>query len=260
MHAFRKLCLEELPPNDCHAALRKNLIREEKLPVAPVCVSIAWDWQFFGGASAEGTSREAMTMLEAQLILDSKNRNDPSGIWQSLATPRTALLASALSLSVTVGNRDDIVARGIREPLLYLLQSELATFAEASRISSEPHTAVDSVQPRSVWLPQSSDQSQNPEVSQIDPDGVDYSCQLCYTELANCYFHCFGCEKLLGRDFNFCGDCFKTQKWAATKKMGPRGLDFSENSLLDHVGDRPERCRSCKCSKKCKFCKRCYGT
>lgn len=258
MHAFRKLGLQELPPDDCHAVLRKTLIREKKLTAAPVCVSIAWDWQFLGGASAEGTNRETMTMLEAQLILDSKNRNDPSRILLSLATPRTALLAIAMSLLSATGNRDGVIARGIRAPLLYVLRSELATYVEASKISREPH-AVGQVQPNSVWVEKSSDQTKNPVVSQIDPDGVDYSCQLCYTELANCYFHCFGCEQLLGRDFNFCVDCFKSLKWAETKKMGPPGLDFSTNSLRDHVGDRPERYRSCMCSKKCKFCGRCYG-
>ena len=47
--AFRKMEFEELPPNDCHAVLRRNMIGELKkvdpeLLVAPLCISVAYDW------------------------------------------------------------------------------------------------------------------------------------------------------------------------------------------------------------------------
>jgi len=44
LHAFRKLSLDPLPADDCHAQLRKDLIEEQQLTVAPNCVSIAHDW------------------------------------------------------------------------------------------------------------------------------------------------------------------------------------------------------------------------
>ena len=47
LHAFRKLTFDELPVNDCHAQLRKNMISELKaqnIHQPPLCISVAFDW------------------------------------------------------------------------------------------------------------------------------------------------------------------------------------------------------------------------
>ena len=47
LHAFRKMTFDELPENDCHAQLRKNMIAELKVQNIhrpPLCISVAFDW------------------------------------------------------------------------------------------------------------------------------------------------------------------------------------------------------------------------
>jgi hypothetical protein len=47
LHAFRKMTFDELPENDCHAQLRKNMILELKaqnIHRPPLCISVAFDW------------------------------------------------------------------------------------------------------------------------------------------------------------------------------------------------------------------------
>jgi hypothetical protein len=44
LHAFRKLTVDRLPANDCHASLREELVESRKLTTSPLCISIAFDW------------------------------------------------------------------------------------------------------------------------------------------------------------------------------------------------------------------------
>lgn len=45
LHAFRKVAFEKLKPDDAHANLRAELMREDHAgPSAPLCISVAFDW------------------------------------------------------------------------------------------------------------------------------------------------------------------------------------------------------------------------
>ncbi len=47
LHAFRKLTFDDLPENDCHAQLRKEVIAElraKNIHRPPLCISVAFDW------------------------------------------------------------------------------------------------------------------------------------------------------------------------------------------------------------------------
>ena len=59
----------------------------------------------------------------------------------------------------------------------------------------------------------------NPITRPIDPFGNDYACKICDRDLANTYFHCEGCEKLLKEDYNICDECFTEDRFKCNTAM-----------------------------------------
>lgn len=276
MHAFRKLGTEQLPREDCHSLARAALIKEiDPGSFALLAVSIAWDWQF-RGVTAEGIHRETTAMLESQYLVDSRRL-------MSLATTRTALLAMAKNLYPNIpeemntedtlfpllsseggcDNSEEIIARGIAPVVKHIVQHELDVAGEAKKFKSTSFPAIGRCKVNSA-----SDQQLDPEVNVIDPDGNEYVCRYCGVELGNLYFHCFGCEQILGRDFNFCGTCFFDEKTRSRKVCMVEGkrAGASNASHVNHIGERPAgspKCHLCITGSeeaKCNLCKKCLGT
>lgn len=74
------------------------------------------------------------------------------------------------------------------------------------------------------------------------------------------YMHCFGCEKLLNKDFNLCATCHMDGKYKVFHKMHP--FNDRHQSILNHTGNktllRRARC-PCKNGKECHYCSYCTG-
>lgn len=81
-------------------------------------------------------------------------------------------------------------------------------------------------------------------------------------ELPNTYYHCMGCDVLLGRDLNICMHCYSSRKAHLTfNQMHP----FSNRNRSDcnHNGSliKKDRKKGCPCReglcKRCGYCQRC---
>jgi len=78
--------------------------------------------------------------------------------------------------------------------------------------------------------------------------------QICDHELANTYFHCAGCEKLVLKEYNICDECFTDERFKCTTAMNDDKL-FDWASNLHHIGKVPKkRCKACVPKKRCKSC------
>lgn len=280
LHAFRKMSLDELPEDDCHYKLRKTVIREEHLEdnapaKAPTCWSIAWDWQF-AGVHPEGIYRESVAILESSLLV---NKRD--GIL-CLAIPKASLLAmaqqvlptmpsfgmSSISSSITGGGgigsnvRPSVVenvniARGILPALRFLVKSN-AQVIENVRASGGARGKRERGR---VCIAPTIDCDLDPTNQPVDPDGSDYFCKICSSELENLYFHCDGCEDLLNKDFNICARCHENKAWEKSIQMCP--TDKQRKATINHTGNMTQgrkipRC-PCKNGKLCPHCGFCTG-
>lgn len=199
-----------------------------------------------------------------------------------LAVPATTLLHMGSSLAcnreskslfdATFAPEPSEVCRGILPSLAQVVQHEL----------ERPKTKVS--------YASKSDSHQDPAQAAIDPFGrfvkirrlnvsspescialtrlfnlllspSDYTCKLCFGELANRYFHCIGCEKLLLKDFNICLSCLDAKRYMQNVRMHPKKPNA--NSDTNHTGTAKkfEKRRGCGCKQKicaeCKFCTKC---
>lgn len=263
MHAFRKLGTEKLQPWDCHFEARNALIAEVgMIGQAPLAVSIAWDWQF-RGVTSEGIHRETTSMLESQYLLR-------EGL-MSLATSRAALFAMARNVCVEEGegetlirvdrNHFDIadrsIAKGIAPAVKYVIRQELEIYREIEKIATKSRLPALNV----CKIIEETDQEPDPETSQIDPFANDYVCHGCGAELENVYLHCFGCERISGKDYNLCGKCYLGGQ-AKNHHLFVAKAEVERNSSINHIGKRQgATCYSCLqgMPKNCWECKKCFG-
>jgi hypothetical protein len=287
LHAFRKLTPETLPIEDCHCELRRTMIEEKSLTnKLPTCVSIAWDWQF-GGVHAEGIHRESIAILESALLVDKKDG------CKCLAIPKASLLAlgrqvilpessgrsahqqqqQSLIDNSIIGRGFDgdakpsvidntSVARGILPALRFLVKSNVEVLTSAVGEGATSSDKENNMRRGKVTVADVSDCNINPLESTVEPDGDDYFCKLCYSELASLYFHCDGCEDHLRKDFNICVDCHQHEKWKRNYQMCPN--DAQRKSTINHTGNMPfqrastNRC-PCKNEGLCTVCGFCTG-
>lgn len=274
LHAFRKLVAEPLPELDCHSSLRQELLLEHRFERSPVCVSIAWDWQFTG-INADGINREVTSCLESQILVG-KVPN-----LKCLAIPKASLLSlgqncrnlnetkklpmfttsSAASCKSQILSTKNLLC-GICPSLSYVLEENIAFIKRAHRKMETRTNPLDGC----ISIASSSDTSLNPLSSAVDPDGNDYFCKLCNTELENVYLHCDGCENLLQKDFNICMDCHESGRYRTTVDMHGRGLQSAvdRTSTVNHTGDMcPKKGSSCICNGRvgspCPVCGLCNG-
>jgi len=278
LHAFRKLSPSRLPPADCHASLRHNLLRDEKLADEQLCLSVAWDWMY-QGVTAEGTNREVASMLECARL----NREN---LVQSLAIPETCLLQIARIFSVramkeatpaskpvfrlshhistaqqppppAVHHNSKEILKGILPSLQYVVSRHVQAVTKAyieKTTETSPRLRRISIYPRpNTW--------ENPQTFSLDPYGNgDFVCKLCSQELSNVYMHCDGCELILNKDFNICVSCHSEERYKSRVQMHP--LNDKKHSTVNHTGDF-ERCYQgrcpCKTGPACKNCGYCSG-
>jgi hypothetical protein len=282
LHAFRKLTPEKLPNEDCHCQLRDAMIKEKSLTnKVPTCVSIAWDWQF-GGVHAEGIHRESVAILESALLVDQKDG------CKCLAIPKAALLAMGRQVLRPESSRNSTqqrlslidssiigqgfgydakpnvidntsVARGILPALRFLVKSNIEMIKSA--VEGAAVDKENNMRRGKVSVAHVSDCNINPAEGTVEPDGQDYFCKMCHSELANLYFHCDGCEVHLKKDFNICIDCHQREAWRCTYQMCPS--DARKKSTINHTVDmsfqRPGTRCPCKKGESCRVCGFCTG-
>lgn len=243
----------QLPPSDCHAQMRSDLIARKGLAGEQICVSVAWDWMYRGVTSA-GINREVCTVLEATIL------NQKHGV-VSLAIPEFSLLHMAKQVvapapvepfgsgcfltnipnCVKVSNflskavplydaSPEEICRGILPGLRHVITAHLDCVATA-----EPHLAHATGRGDRLRLKKIPDTQPNPATHPLDPLGnTDFACRLCKKELSNVYYHCDGCEQLLSKDYNICNDCYDANLFMEKEQMHP--TNPKRHATLNHTG------------------------
>lgn len=261
LHAFRKMTEGTLPVKDCHFTLRQNLLKTENIQKAPLCVSIAWDWQFTG-INASAINREVTSSLECQILVDKRAE------MKCLAIPKACLLAMGQAcLSHVPDHHLQMAQRTKSKPVKNLLPGRdelLRGIAPSLKFVLDQNvTFIEMALNKEDWklnFAPRNDTALNPLASTVDPDGNDYFCRICSRELENFYLHCDGCEELLQKDFNICMHCYEHGHWRTTIDMVGRGLvsPIYRTSSVNHTGAFCPK-SSCTCSNggKCYWCQRC---
>lgn len=252
---------------DCHHDLRKELL--DNGVSIPLCVSVAWDWQYLG-VSPEGINREVASSLECQNLIDTKQNR------RCLAIPRACLLQMGKSLffmrdalktrndSVSsIGSprtgvwKKDAILCGINPSLQYILEENIESIKryDSSGGRGKKHLSK----------ADRNDTEQQLSDAAVDPDGNDYFCRICNRELENIYLHCDGCENLLQKDFNICISCFENSDCQKDHDMCGRGFEDPRinfrKTTSNHVICFPDEPCGCDAEERqiCFLCKDCTG-
>jgi hypothetical protein len=214
----------------------------------------------FMGITAEGINRESAASLESNALCRDSG-------FKALAIPETCILKIASYLPKSAkpqkrkpdafsngnGTRDiecrpsvvDI-ARGILSSLRHIVQKERNAPTALTVSSHKP------------------EEESNRAFHERDraPDGIHvrfgtdyYLCMLCDVELSNMYYRCWGCEKLLGQDFNICALCY--EEGVHKNFLSMRPTEHKQDSSRHHVGAPKRKC-SCTVAKAnaCEYCDR----
>lgn len=238
LHAFRKMSLANLPEDDCHYQIRKDLIAEQNLTSEVLCVSIAWDWMF-RGSTARGINREVLTTLEGAILNRKRARVSLAipelcllRMAEKFAQPQTSFLSKGSIVPGAESTSDRKarfdVCRGILPGLRYVIKEHVTAMESASASQSRERG-------ERITLAKYPDTQKDPAVATVDPHGnSDFICKLCSKELSNVYFHCDGCEKLLSKDFNICVSCHQAKHFAKTVPMHPHNP--KRHATINHIG------------------------
>jgi hypothetical protein len=245
LHAFRKMATTSLRDDDCHRAIREQIIKENNLKGEELCISIAWDWMY-RGISSEGINREVSSTLEAAVLNQKMGK-------VSLAIPELSLLQMAkmfpldtalvpADLNGLVGfNKTETkqppeasdaitVCRGILPSLKHVIKKQAGAMEKAAMAESRSFKRG-----ARVTIARRPNTHEDPAKFPVDPYGnSDFICKLCSKELSNVYFHCDGCEILLSKDFNICQRCHTEKKFMQTITMHP--TNPKRHATLNHTG------------------------
>lgn len=227
------------------------------------------------GVDASGINREVSTIMEnADRIRDRKAK--------TLAIVETSVfgMAEAATKSSLIEDFPNMieVTKGILPSLEVLVQRSIAPTKLVTAATLNPELRSQCVDALLfgvgiTFINAVPDADVNPAARTTDPYGNDYSCRLCSKELPNLYFHCEGCEKLLGKDYDICPSCFSDGSFLRLTKMsGVVDKKFSDyqhtGQTVDYFGSKECRCKqglchgcktkdispcrvcSCKCHKK----------
>jgi hypothetical protein len=243
LHAFRKMTLDELPPDDCHYEARRSIIEKDAIDSERLCVSVAWDWSYLG-FSERGIYREVTANLESTIL------NRLRGV-RSLAIPEFSVLEAARHFAkpVTIPNLPSFLPLPQPKPIASAQCLGDASLSDQDRIAvcrgilpvlryvvdehtGAINTAMEMQKGKKIKFP---DTYADPSKSAIDPRGSDgFACMMCSKELSNVYYHCDGCEKLLSKDFNICVACHTAEKFKVSVQMHPN--QTKRHATLNHIG------------------------
>ena len=242
----------ELPPTDCHADIRRELIVEKNLKKETLCISVAWDWMY-RGVTVPGINREVVSVLECAAL----NRKHGT---MSLAIPEFCLLQTArvkapllqipkdpFWTQSLIGfdqsglpkknkpytpTRPDLF-KGLLPGLRFVINRHLKAIDEA-REAVSGELASKKVR-HSMQLAERPDSYENPKDSPVDPYGnSDFFCKLCHKELSNVYYQCFGCFFILSKDFRICQDCHAEKNYYVHIQM--HNFNNFRDSRVNHNG------------------------
>ena len=190
------------------------------------------------GSDACGINRQLAATIEYATV-----RGQDGRFAKSLAVPETCVLQLVSEIQWNHGNWAannhsspslKEVARGILPCLRYIVERE--TKDASALILKEPRSFA--------------------RGSTIEPHGNDYFCRICNRGLPNLFFHCMGCEILLGKDFDICADCHANEKYRCYHTMD-QNTDF-RTSDLQHTGafDQDVAFDTCGCNlvRPCTIC------
>jgi hypothetical protein len=246
------MATSKLPESDCHCDLRTKVVEQNNLTGETNCISVAWDWMF-RGATTGGINREISCVIEGT-ILNRKNGK------MSLAIPETSLLQMAKVYSAVdrtklpgtgygsllknsadvneVGSTNELnptarskidVCRGILPGLRYVVRQHVDAMEAAG------NKGLLSGKGERVTIGKRPNTHEDPMTFPVDPYGdSDFFCKLCSKELSNVYYHCDGCETLLSKDFNICGECHAEKIFMMKVLMHP--LNEKHHSTINHTG------------------------
>jgi hypothetical protein len=232
IHAFRKMLPVELADTDCHSKLRKNIVSTDGISEETICLSIAWDWLFLGNTN-QGINQE----VEACLEVTSLNR---ARKLKSLACPETCLLFLGIEYLAQMKEERGGYPKNVLEGIFPSLQRIILNSQQIYQsIASGP------VKP-----------DQQYEVCHTNPYGNDFCCGICFKELPNSYLHCNGCEVILGKDYNICGDCYRKKLHLdCFFQINPHNR--KKSSAINHVAKKTKGCRCGQRKELCVACSTC---
>ena len=182
------------------------------------------------GSDACGINRQLAATIEHANI-----RGQDGRFAKSLAVPETCVLKLVSEHPWNDNNwavyhpsspSVQEVARGILPCLRYIVERE--TKDAAALEVKEPHSFA--------------------RGSTIEPHGNDYFCRICNRELPNLFFHCTGCEVLLGKDYDICADCHAHDKYRCYHTMNQNTDHITSD--LQHTGafDQDAAFDNCGCN------------
>ena len=126
LHAFRKMSCSQLEANDCHSAIRPQVIKDFNITKDVVCMSVAWDWMYRGN-TCEGIKEEVVQTLDSVKLARDHNT-------QILAIPQLSIIETAkfhlAKFKVAMRKNGEFT----RRPLLLTTRKRISSFYIASNL------------------------------------------------------------------------------------------------------------------------------
>ena len=259
----------QAPPttrNRCRS-IAKTDVRVKK-QLTQLLSFVSYHTRMFMGITAEGIQRELSATLES-VALCRENGVKP------LAIPNTAILKLAVLLTKT---RNLPKASALLTKTRNLPEASALLFPSRKQLYPLRKDIVNGIFPhlQDVIHRETrshvtgfftvNDFSINPHNKfTFDPDGNDYYCKLCHSEIANQYYQCLGCLQHIHQEFNICYDCYEDADYRESVIMMPRTPSEDFKDLIDperHHGPPPldmVQCNEeCIADELCDFC--CHST
>ena len=162
----------------------------------------------------------------------------------------STIKSSPPPLAETASKNSREIAAGVLPSIRYLVSRESAKREGFGELEGIPGLTTGVA----LQLTDVPDSFHDSQIHPIDPFGNDYFCKTCSHELSNVYFHCDGCEAMLGQDFNICSDCYHEGRFLETHRMREFGEMTSNNH---HLGATTKSLISRSCNCRQGVCKRC---
>ena len=190
IHAFRKLSNSPLPPDDCHAALRKQYLEGKSANEEEICISIAWDWAWLGGSSTSTVEQEFNYLSDAASI----NRDLCIG-------PGVAHVLSLLQMAERIAHLQAKSKKDLKYNLLEPSRLAYAIYPNLKKVVESEENLVAHCMGLSL--------AQGRFTVCNKKEAAGYSCSICKSELFNYFWRCRDRNK----EEDWCLTCFKGLKF-----------------------------------------------